>query len=319
MKSLASSFAICTLLAGCVSITSTPDPLDGNKAGYTYYLPKKDFVVTVTVTKGQPTAIDFALTPAYPDTSRPFVLKYPSNWIGTNVANVEIDENGLLKSSKATVTSGVSDILTSVASIVGTVGVVSVAPVDKPCVDAAHTFVVRSVDDLKEKFCGVTVSIEALSPYPKGAFVTPNADDESYAGLFYRQAKPFLLRASGPLNAAKILLAPRDGDVRFLPIARTLFAKNDIDMTFVDGMPTKYDDTRDGEVVALLKLPAAIMTAYFNAVGAVFDSFKTRDDKDSDAIAARLKLELEKSKLDACVQAIRNHDDATSTKLGCGQ
>lgn len=84
-------------------------------------------------------------------------------------------------------------------------------------------------------------------------------------------------------------------------------------------MPTKYDQSTDGEVVGLLTIPATVLAAYFSAVGKIFDSFKSNDDKQSEALSASTKLEMAKIKYAACSDAITSgKDDSTLEKLGCG-
>jgi len=104
-----------------------------------------------------------------------------------------------------------------------------------------------------------------------------------------------------------------------LPIARTFFAKNTAEFGFIDGMPTKYDQARDSELVALVKIPAAIIGSYFSAVGRIFDSFKARDVNESGALEASTNLEIAKIKYNLCIKAIKADDKSAVEQLQCGK
>ena len=96
-------------------------------------------------------------------------------------------------------------------------------------------------------------------------------------------------------------------------------SSNEADFGFVDGMPTKYDQEVDGELVALFKLPAEVIGAYFGAVGKLFDNFKARDTKEAEVLAAATKADLAKKKYDACLDAIKNKNDTLIAQLECGK
>src|SRR5439155_15354195 len=109
----------------------------------------------------------------------------------------------------------------------------------------------------------------------------PTVPGTSKAGVFYRQEEAFKVTAEGAgLKVTTIVLSPSLAPTRFLPIFGSLFASAEADFGFVDGMPTKYDQNADGESIALLKLPADVIAAYFGAVGKMFDNFKARDTKE---------------------------------------
>ena len=88
-------------------------------------------------------------------------------------------------------------------------------------------------------------------------------------------------------------------------------------LRLLKGYLPKYKQDTEGEVVALLKLPADIIGSYFTGIGNLFSSFKTKDEGEADALAESLKLELAKKKYDACILAIKAKDDAMIKALGC--
>jgi len=116
---------------------------------------------------------------------------------------------------------------------------------------------------------------------------------------------------------------------------RSLFAKNTAKITLTDGIATGYDEDVESEVAGLLELPAAVIEAYFGAIGAIFrtraegvsqeeaylkalhslDRLEQREQT-TDAAALRALL-LENSRLQRCREAYRAGDAAAIAKE-CG-
>jgi len=322
-----------SLVAGCTSINSTPTDMPGD--GLVYFMPKKDILVTVV--KAQPdskgsvgTTVTIASTSAYADQTQPYVLNFNRNLIGKNELNVGIGTSGLLSSTKSTTTSGVTDALKNLAESLGTLHAKQLAAPAPACDTGTHTFL-YSVEpgDKAQSACGMKVTVTRLAAQQQQAApaastpeasAPPKSKEQGYTGIFYRQEEAFLVVVGGgALNSSAIILSPSLAKVRFLPIEKTFFGSNQADFGFVDGMPTKYDQNADGELIALLKLPADVIGAYFGAVGKVFDSFKAQDDKQADALASSLKLELAKKKYDACIEAIKARNDPLIQQLDCSK
>lgn len=164
--------------------------------------------------------------------------------------------------------------------------------------------------------CGITVNISrAVAPGVKGH---NKAADKAHSGVFYRQNEPYVMTATGQgFNEAAVVYSPSNAETLFLPVAKTFFANNEADFSFRDGVPTKYKQETEGEAVALLKLPAEVIAAYFKAVGGVFDSFKSNDQKEAAALNASVALELARQKYAACVDAIEQGDEDLIKSLEC--
>ena len=94
-------------LTPCSSITSIESPKGDDINGLSYYMPKKDFLVTVSVKDGNATKVTLGTTHAYPDLSKQYSLQHGSNFLGKNTLSVVISEKGLLTSSKSTTVSNV--------------------------------------------------------------------------------------------------------------------------------------------------------------------------------------------------------------------
>ena len=312
------------LCTACSSIKSTPYPDSGSISGLTYYMPKKDFLVTVVKSGGKITSVTLGNTSSYPDIEHPFVLNHALNLVGKNTLNIGVGTSGLLTSSKSTTTSGIPEALTNLAGAFGALHGLGAAevvappapPKDTCAADGTNTFLFKN--GVKDGLaCGLSINITKVGPTIAEAPQVSRSGSDS--GLYYRQAEPYFATATGSINASAVVFSPSLAPTRFLPVSKTLFSNNAADFEFEDGMPTKYNQDTDGELVALFKLPADVIGAYFSAVGKVFDSFKANSTNQADVLAATTKLELAKKKYDACLAAISAKDDTTIDKLQCGK
>ena len=285
-------------------------------------MPKKDFIVTVTMKGGKDTKVAFADSSVYPDLSKRYLLTYTRNALGKNTMTIGINEKGLLTTATAETTSGISEALKNLAASAGTIGAMGSglrdAQIDEPvCPDGDSVFVVRiDADTTTQKLCSARVSFKRLDG---GSSVSTAVEaNKAVAGIYYRQNEPYLAEAIGSSGkTSAILFSPSRSPTYLLPISPTVFAHNKAEFGFTEGMPTKYNQDADGEVIALLKLPADVIAAYFAAIGATFDSFKSTDTKEKDALEAATKLSLARQKYEACVAAINAKDAAVIAKLGC--
>ncbi|MBL0141684.1 MAG: hypothetical protein IPP91_06350 [Betaproteobacteria bacterium] len=322
MKIATFPVALSMVLAGCSSVESISEPAAGVHDGLVYYMPRTDFLVTIVKAKEGITSVSLGTTAAYPDVSKSYVIRHSANLFGKNTLLVGVDVNGLLKSSKSTTTSGVTDAFSNLGSTLGTFqGLRSAQAAPKAvdtCAIGTHTFIFASPEEAKApRPCGLAITITKLKD--TSSTPPPRPVGEPLSGIFYRQAEPYLVQAAGPINTSAIVFSPNNSPTYFLPVSRTFFSNNEADFGFTDGMPTKYNQDTEGELIALLKLPATVLTAYFAAMGATFDSFKTRDAKEADALAASIKLEMAKKKYEACLAAILAKDDTAIAKLECGK
>jgi hypothetical protein len=313
---------IAIAMSACSSIHSIESP-DKAIEGLTYYMPKKDILVTITIKEKQITAITLGTTQSYPDLSKQYVLRHGGNLLGKNVSDVTITEAGLLSTAKSETTSNVSDVFKSLATTAGMLTrgrEVGEQPAEQPCADGTNSFVyILSDPSPRPKACGLDINITRLGNLDN---VVPHSmtAKEEHSGIFYRQNIPYLVIATKQdITAQSVVFSPSESKNYFLPIDKTLFSNNAADFTFAEGIPTKYKQDTDGEVVALLKIPADIIGAYFDAVGNLFSKFQTKTTNETTNLTDSLKLELAKKKYDACITAINANDTEKIASLGCGQ
>ena len=318
MRKLTTALTIIALSA-CSSIKSIENPDKGTDSveGLTYFMPKKDFLVTITIKEKNITNVELGTTSSYPDLSKQYVLRHGGNVFGKNTLDVGINENGLLTSTKSTTVSNVTDVFKNLATTVGQFARTKAEPKQevKDCADGVHSFVYKKPNSYPA--CGMVINIKQQADFISVAPHSKTAKEE-YSGVFYRQNIPYLITAVGKgLNVASVVLSPSESETHFLPISRTFFSNNEADFVFNEGIPTKYKQDTEGEVVALSKLPADILGAYFSAIGNLFENFKSNDQKETAALAESLKLELAKKKYDACISAIKSGNEALLKELGC--
>lgn len=313
-------------IAGCSSVSSGPatQPADG----LIYYMPKKDIRVTVVRDAGK-TTVTVGATSAYADYEKPFSLNYEKSLLARTELKVGISTMGLLTSTKSVTTPAVGDALKNLASSLGAMKALSAPPtvVDK-CPDGTFTHIYSLPVDRKadDNPCGLKVDITSLFTAAKGDASTLNQSGgigHGASGVFYRQERPYLVHvfdaAGKGVNTSEIVLSPSESSVHFLPVARTAFAVNTADFAFTDGVPTKFDQDSDGEIVAALKIPADVIGAYFAAIGKVFGDRKDVSEKEASALVAQTQLDLARQKFTECLDAIKKKDDVLIQSLGCGK
>lgn len=311
-------------LCSCASLGSTPLSTASPMEGLTYFMPKQDLLLTLTMDESGKHAVSFAMTPAYPDLETGYVLHHVANGISKQTSTVGVGPDGLLATTNATTVSGLAEAAKSIGTIAGNAAGMSlparqVAPNEnfqQTCARGTHVFRVGMQTAGKLVVCNYTVAVQRISATPAAATAQAPAQ---VRGVFYRQAEPYLVQVddSVGLHVEGIVFSPSNAPVRYLPIRRSLAASNTTNIAFKDGMPTSVTQDIDGEVVAVLKLPAAVVGSYFTAIGGLFESFKKRDTNEAEALAGAIKLEMAKKKYEACLVAIQYGNTAAQTALEC--
>jgi hypothetical protein len=315
------------VVTGCSSLSSAP--VSKSAEGLIYYMPRKDIKVTV-VREADKTTVTIGTTGAYADYMRPFVLSYEKSLLARTELKVGVSTTGLLTSTKSVTTPGIGDALKNLASSLGALKGLS-APPTKPveCPKGTFTHIYTLPLDSKgiDPPCGLKVDIKPMFKESKeedvaAAGKSPGGSSGS-SGIFYRQDRPYLVHVIDPsgtgVNTSDVVFSPSESPIRLLPVARTMFAINTADFAFTDGVPTKFDQDSDGEIVAALKIPADVIGAYFEAIGKAFGNRKDESDKEAAALLAQLQLELAKDKFKDCMEAIKKGDDTLVQTLGCGK
>ncbi|WP_418319657.1 hypothetical protein [Piscinibacter sakaiensis] len=340
---------VLSALSGCTSLTSVKNPANSND-GLVYFLPNRDILITVTSTSSKLASITATASPSYADRSKAYVLSYHRHPLAKNSIDVEINEAGLLTTSNANQTGDAVAALAGLGQLAGYVrgfgfGIQSDQAADKmnatelkkDCtVDGTHTFIIP-VTTKSQTICGdISVTIEpydapsavgnAADPAKKSDvesnYSTDKADRTTHAGIFYRMNRAYRVSmvSSGVLHAEQIVFSPSGTPEYFLPISRTFFSNNDAKIALANGagVPSKYEQNTDGEVAALLKLPAVILTPYFEAIGSIFTARSNQNANQQTALNNATKLELAKIKYQSCVKAIEAKDAVLISSLQCG-
>ena len=315
--------ALSSCLSGCTSVSSVV--VDQSKPigdGIAYYMPSRPIKVTVTVDdKGvQTPSVDPADT--VPDPRHRFVLFYERNLVGTNHLALGVTTSGLLTSSNSDVTSGVITIAKNLATAAGDVsallgGAAPKAAQPKISVEKCENgrsytrlyFPERAKTD--QIICNFRISIALLGGTP---LAPPDklsterlSEQQSQSGLFYRHDQPYLVTITDiktNVQSQFMALSPDESEIGFVPVTRSLFANNRVNITLSNGIVTSVDQTSDGELVALSELPADILSAYFAAIGNMFNAFSTNSTAQTTAITKAQDLSLAKINAQACAAVI---------------
>lgn len=315
----------CLGLFACASIESQETAQGLPVQGLSYYLPNKDFAVTLTIKGQKPERASIGTTPAYPDLTRQFVLHYGRNGLGKNAMDVTVSPSGLLSTATSSTQSGLTEAFKALASSLGSVKGLGAGAVqtESPCsIDGDYSFVYPKPGVYRPCGEAVTIRIVALAEPvapPTPAVASPERGlGLAQAGIFYRQERPYQVSVTGgAVNTAALVFSPSHTPAHFLPIARSFFSSSNADFELSEGVPKRYKQSSDGEGLALLKLPADVLAAYFSAVGSLFDNFKNSDSKQVQALNESLKLEFAKKKYDACIEALRAKDEDRLKALAC--
>nr|WP_181718270.1 hypothetical protein [Psychrobacter sp.]QJS05078.1 hypothetical protein [Psychrobacter sp.] len=318
--------AIATLcLTSCSSITSLEAKKPNDIQGLSYYMPKKDIIVTVTMESGNVTEVELGTTPSYPDLTKRYMLKHSKNMMGKNLLNVIVTENGLLTSVRSTMTSNVTDIFKNLATTYGSFTTpaqgVGMLPSRECNSDAKHIFIYKTVGEYSP--CGLSVSIEkdARESENKDILISKNLKN-SYSGIFYRQEEPYRVTIKegstrAAINFSSIVSSPSESQTLFLPISKSFFANNDADFIFTNGVPTQYKQDVDGEALAITNIPFEIITSAFTAIGSISDRSSTNYTKEATSLENAIKLEIVKQKYGACLEAIKTKNRELVRELEC--
>ena len=313
--------ALSLTVAGCASVQSTALTSNQTVPGLIYRLPQKLIVVTYVVPedKKQGTAT-VVPSSSVPDMSTRYVANFSRNLIGKNTLEIGINPNGLLSSSKASTTSQIEQILTNLAGAVGTVSTFAAVrerALEKVC-EAKGTYTTTyTLDELlkpggDKSFCNLAVTAERVSPSLGQTKIA--VDSGAQTGYFYRTTIPIKVTVeylqSARSKESTFVLLPDVDSLEFLPVERSLFANNSAEFTFADGIPTLYKQDVDGEILALSKLPAAVLKGYFEAIGAAFSQRSTNATNEATLLSKLDALTVQRQRSAQCDKAIASGDAA---------
>lgn len=314
------SAALMLAVSGCASVQSTALASDQATAGLVYRLPKKLIVVTYAVPDdGKPGTATVAASGAVPDMTTRYVANFSRNLIGKNTLEIGIGTNGLLTSSKATTTSQIELILANVAGVTGSLSTLFAAPpsdATPQCVAKGTYTTTYSLEDILRdggsRFCDLIITAERISGSTRPTKIAMG--DGAQTGYFYRTTVPIIVTVKyarfARTEERAVVLLPDVESLEFLPVERSLFANNSAEFTFVDGIPTAYKQDVDGEILALSKLPAAVLKGYFEAIGATFAQRSTNAANEASLLAKLDALSLQRQRSAQCDKAIASGDIA---------
>lgn len=321
MKKLFILAGSVALISACSGVKSIPNPDQDNLDGLIYYMPMKDLIVTVEIgEKNTLSSVTIGTSDAYADRSKKYSLSFQKALLADNDINIGTNSAGLLKSATSETTSQVSEIFKGLASLAGNAAGAKSLTEGPTCTKGSHVFAYKFPMPAGQAPCGVTINVERHDNAVTESSTKRVDDNKSgNSGIFYKQEIAYLISVTypGELNAAKIVTSPSESPVYFLPISKTLFSTSKADFIFSDGVPTKFAQKADSELVSLFSLPATIIGAYFSAVGNIFNSFKTNDDKQVAALQSELALEIQKRKTKDCMEAAKAGRADDIKKLGC--
>jgi len=326
--------AVLLTIGGCSSVSSTvTDVTTPVGDGVVYYMPRRPIKVSITLpapTKdgalpATPTVDTIA---ASPDLHRRFLLNFRANWLGKNHANIGVTTSGLLTTSNADTTSGISTIVQNIAKALGSAtalaaavaappGATPPAPPAPSCLQGrTYTILLypeQYVDPNvpKPQLCGFSITLAKLDGSPLPTDRTPDTprltEKGKQSGVFYRQEMPYRVTVADPKGGESsqfIAFSPNLSPIAYIPVTQGFFANNQTNITLSEGMVTAVDSLTTGEVVAFTQLPADFISAYAAALGSVFASFSTSAKAEADLTNNQSQLAQARIKQTACASVI---------------
>jgi hypothetical protein len=314
-------------VTGCAVVSSHRTNVPAPKQhGVSYYLPRKDAIVTLSIAKeGAPS---YAVTPTtgYPDLSQRYVARYHQSLIGTDTLQIGVTPSGLLTTTNADFTSQLPTILVNLARAAAIMADSDEgAPVISPCpcakLGAYSTYVhlgEPAADVEVPSICGVTIRVDPLGERP----APDKSEAGSYAGswrgvpgFYYRQQQPYRMTipandACGFPPYAAIVFSPNDAPLELLRVERGLFANANASFVFDEGILTSYKQAKTSELAAISALPADMATAYFTALSSMFTFRSTALTSETNYEKTIAGLVAQQAKTAACQKALATGDAA---------
>ena len=148
---LTTLLCISMFITACSSTNSTVNNSSDSVDGLSYYMPKRDFTIAITIGgENEITNVVFGTTPAYADLSKHYVLKYNRNYIFKNSLKIGVDKKGLLQSALAQTENTIPEALGELQ----TIGIQGVdAEAEAKCVqEGEHLFIIPDPVPKKKDF-----------------------------------------------------------------------------------------------------------------------------------------------------------------------
>jgi hypothetical protein len=323
--------SLAAVLGGCAAIETKVPVANEPVRGLAYYLPMRYLHLTLVRDATETTSATWDEGPMVPDLSRPFVLEYQRHLFGKAEITLKVGPSGLLGTANTKVSDSAAELVKAFPRT--TLAAKALLLDDdsmKECSTGTFVFLYDPAQKQSDQpICGdVRISVGPLltKEGPKVGDAAQNVPPFGQFGIYYRQLRPYLATATvrsadGAVRhqESKVLMAPNQSPVMLLPYARTLFAANEGQLKLQDGMPEEYVQSTESEFIALLKLPAAVLTAYFKAAGDVFSAFATNAQAEQSLAQQKLALALQAFRIEQCSRALKSEDKAALEELACNK
>lgn len=298
-------------LSGCASLTSQRvNPAKETPDGLVYHLPMQQLEIAIIVDKDGNEVLSATPTAMLADTSQRYVARYQRSQVTRNTLELSVTPSGLLNSEqKGEAQSNVASILSALAEVSA---MKAFGLAEKPCKNqGTYRIFVDPAVTRESSLCGLTITIDPLGgeykPSSRDTLPTNSHGDRQH-GIFYRQAQPFKVSASG--NSVFVAVVTRKSPVNFLPIPRSLLANSSWSFTFANGVPTEYKPSTDSELLGLVKLPATVIASYSTALTAGFTRRTNEMTAESNWQAAYMRYAIAEQKFEACKAAVATGEES---------
>jgi hypothetical protein len=319
----AAALIILALLSGCTtaSVLQTQGAASGDPAvGLHYFLPRGKIRIVGSNEKSDSGNPAFKITTTRvigPDRSNPCFLIYHRSLFHDDDFTLEVDEAGLLKTVNATSTDQSPAIIESLTDTVVNVLKLAAQAVERKAAPTPRPFV-YTFDPLNPKERNDAVSFLASEMGIKMTVETEETKNVNPApivsndGVQYHPPLVVTLRFSIGTDSNDFAshILPNPAVTRCLSLRRASLVKQDTQLTFANGMPTRVKFTRPSQALAAVQIPQKIVKTAADAIPQIIkiqNEAATRDLQQKTAV-----LQAQQNYLQAQIELRRKEDELKS-------
>lgn len=284
-------------VSGCTAMSSRPPDAKDSALGTVYYLPKAYIMLTVTVDEqGEQLMVEAAQPELVGDPEAAYSLTSAFNPFGGDDFVISVGKDGLLTSVNLKATGDLDESLVAAAKSAGKASkfleleqradnrkVVFQEYIDpaklvniedeltnlNARIKSALVKVNAKNEEVKAAKEGLTIGVTRLIN-PSGGVTAPKDCDE---GVCYRRLIPYAIKASvGGLQKEKMFQIPNGSPTYVAAVKRGVFSNWNTEITFENGMLTKYDHDHKSEAVEFFALPGELIDGFVSGVTEGFTS-----------------------------------------------
>lgn len=297
MKTKSILTVLMIAISGCTAMQSSTPNSEDSALGTVYYLPKAYIMLTVTVDEqGEQLMVEAGQPEIIGDPEAAYYLTSIINPFGGDDFVISVGKDGLLTSVDLKATGDLDESLVAAAKSAGKVSkflefsqrddkrkVVFQEYIDPAKLvdeqnelDNLNTRIKNALgkvnaknEEVKAAKEGLKINVTRLIKPSRGV----NAPSDCDEGICYRRLIPYAITATvGGLQNQKMFQVPNGSPTYLAAVKRGVFSDWNTEVTFENGMLTKYDHDHKSEAVEFFALPGELVDGFVSGVTEGFTS-----------------------------------------------